>query len=542
MLSFAEFRAFPIKANIFYAKNYARQYGYTLIELAVALIIISVLSIYAAKKLIQDTDDASAAATGAYVVTAAAGLERYVIINYAELINRTPVVKGVSNPLAPTMAELKTILRLPSNFPAFAPNQQQVQFDIDRSEGCLNASPSATPISSCVLLPSACLTAPLKVRGIYRDDLVTQAVMTMQGHGGRSRVEAPATIRGASFSVRNPVNKTPVGILCAANTVDAALYDQFLKFADARDPMFRGDVSIAGDLKVGKGSPDNGVTACALSEILSSERATSEPFPYSVGQILSRASNCIRRAWMDGASGIVGVADQAGTTRAILDGSTGNILSYDSVGKEIGGLRRAADSVTGTVETQLFADTISNNKGSFSATSAGDVSVKTLVLSSAPYDSFGAKCNRTGAMAWINKLGKVVLGRCKETGTWDSAEGASVADLGAACTPEGSGATSVTGVQLICSGAKYVNLTDRMGSLVPDNSYAAKDGDTVPFPTCFSDAAVPLIFFMVGNESQNIQFVNRYAEISGNGWTIFIRDGDKNPMIGKVIAMTYCSY
>jgi prepilin-type N-terminal cleavage/methylation domain-containing protein len=536
MFLLAEFPHFRRNKNSNFAGSSACKNGYTLIELAFTLVVISVLSIYASGKLIQDTDDASATATGAYVVTAAAGLERYVIINYAELLNKTPVVKDVLIPLAPTMDELKKILRLPSNFPALAPNQQSVRFDIARSAGC--------PGPGCVLLPTACLTAPFKLRGTYRDDLVTQAVMSMQGHGGRSRIEAPGTIRGASFSVANPVSSTSVGILCAANTVDAALYDQFLKFADTRDPRFQGDVSIAGDLMVGTGSKNNGVNSCALAEILSIARDSPDPFPYSVGQVLSRASNCIRRAWMDGASGIVGVADLAGTTRAILDGSTGNILSFDSAGNEVGGLRRVTDPVAITVETQLFADIFSNNKGSFSATSAGDVSAKTLVLPSAPYELLGGKCALTGAMAWISKSGKVVLGRCKETGTWDSADGSNMAEVGDACTPEGGGATSAAGVQLICSGAKYVNLTDRMGTLVPAESFSVSSGMTVPFPSCYSDLATPVIYLMVGNESQNIQFVNRYVDIfpAQKLWRINISDGAGKVVLGDIIAMTYCGY
>lgn len=472
----------------------SKQRGFTLIELSITLLIIGILSLFAMKKTLQDVDDASASAIGAYVSTAAAGLDNYVIMNFTSLTNGTSVA-GVATGTQPSITELRTLGRLPTSFPSFSPNQQQLRFDIVRT---------SCPGTGCTLTATACLTAPMTVHGTYRDDLVTQAMISMGGHGGRSHLNAGSVVRGATFNVANPLGNVE-GILCGANAVDAALYAQFTKMNDTRDPNFQGNVSIAGSLKVGSGT--NGSTSCALGEILTS------------GQIISRASNCINRAWLDGTNGQVGVANAAGTTRALMDGTTGSFTSMDASGTTRAGVR-----YNGAGQSELFSDNAVLSGATLNATA-----------------SIGAVCATEAAMSWALQGTRYTLVRCT-SGFWTSTGGLAVATLGSTCSPDGSPAVTTTGAQLICSGGTYVNLTDRMGKFIPMEAYTVSDGGTIPKPLCQSGSTGTAAYLLAGNETQNIQTTNRYIQDVGTSWIAYLRNGSNAVIAGDFVAQTYCLY
>lgn len=214
------------------------QRGFALVELTIALLIAAVLGIYATARVVQTVDDATAQSTGVYVNSAGVWAERYVLQNYDALATGGPV-PGVVNPLQPTFTELKALGRLPSTFPQFSPSQQQLRFDVART---------ACPGAGCVITATACLTTPLLIRGLAREDLATVAVIAMQGNGGRSQIGNGAVVRGAGFTMPNPVPGNPVGIICGQTVVDSALYNQFVKVRDTRDPDLQGGMTLSGAL------------------------------------------------------------------------------------------------------------------------------------------------------------------------------------------------------------------------------------------------------------------------------------------------------
>lgn len=219
----------------------AFQKGLALLEVTLALIISAVLGVYATTKLVQTVDDATAQATGAYVNAGAVWMERYILINHDALANGTPVA-GAADPLHPTFAEMMAMGRLPATYPANSPSNQQLRFDVFRT---------ACPGAGCVITSTACLTTPFAIRGVAREDLTTVAVIAMQGNGGRSHVGAPATVRGAGFSIPNPIAGNPVGIICGQNVVDMAIYNQYVKIRDTRDPDLQGGMTLSGVLPTG---------------------------------------------------------------------------------------------------------------------------------------------------------------------------------------------------------------------------------------------------------------------------------------------------
>lgn len=148
-------------------------------------------------------------------------------------------VTGVLDPLHPTYTELKAMGRLPSTFPLFSPSQQQLPFDLIKT---------ACPGATCVITATACLTAPLQIRGLVLEDLATEVVIAKKGNGGRSQIGNGAVVRGAGFTMPNPVAGNPVGIVCCQTVIDSSLHSQFVKVRDTRDPDLKGGMTINGAL------------------------------------------------------------------------------------------------------------------------------------------------------------------------------------------------------------------------------------------------------------------------------------------------------
>jgi len=211
--------------------------GYLLLELAITLTILAVIGIYTRSVALQELDDGVAAATGAYVLAGAAGLETYVMANTTALMN-AQTVTGVANAFQPTLAELQALTvnnspMLPTTFPTLSPTRQALQFNIQR---IVNAG--ATELRA-----TACLSAPLIWRGAFRDDLVTVAMQSMSGRGGRSMlVDNGATIRGPLITagiLPNPVANT-------VNLLSDAFYSSFARQQDGRALSFTGVVNASG--------------------------------------------------------------------------------------------------------------------------------------------------------------------------------------------------------------------------------------------------------------------------------------------------------
>ena len=70
----------------------------------------------------------------------------------------------------------------------------------------------------------------------------------MQGNGGRSQIGNGAVVRGAGFTMPNPVAGNPVGIVCGQTVIDSALYSQFVKIRNTRDPDLKGGLTLNGAL------------------------------------------------------------------------------------------------------------------------------------------------------------------------------------------------------------------------------------------------------------------------------------------------------
>lgn len=353
----------------------------------------------------------------------------------------------------------------------------------------------------------------------------------------------------------NPVTGTPPGVVGARVGFGASGFGRFLVLNDPRDPNFQGDVTVAGTVSagtvtatvvvadsVGTGS---GVGGCRLGEILAS------------GEIVSRSVTCVRRAWMDGATGQVGVADAAGTTRAFLDGNTGEITSADSAG-----VYRAGITYSGALSV-AYADTLRNTTNTAGFRADGTVYGESLVNNSgtAGIQSDGTVYGTEGQFARVTiNTSAVAGGACPEQdtavwgvigssptllkcdgGVWVPAIGMTVSSAGSACGVTNQQAVTTSGVSLICQGGQWMTLTDRMGRWAVAETKTVANGTVVSKPSCGS-GGLPRIYAIPQTIDSSHLYANFLAADNGSSWTARITDNNGAALSGTAIAQTGCFY
>jgi hypothetical protein len=154
----------------------------------------------------------------------------------------------------------------------------------------------------------------------------------------------------------------------------------------------------------------------------------------------------------------------------------------------------------------------------------------------------GASCPTNGAMSWALQGTNYSIVRCSSN-VWASAGGLPTSAVGASCSPDGTPAVSGSGAMLICSGGTFVSAADRFGKIIFMNSYVVSDSSFIPKPICSSGSVGTAAYLLAGNESQNIQTINRYTQDVGTGWYAYMRNGSTLAAIsGDFIAQTYCLY
>lgn len=519
-------------------KQASHQRGYALLELSIAIIISSIISLYTITSLLQQSDDASAAATGQYLDNLAQGSQRYILTNFAALADGTDVA-GVANDLAPTTAELIALGRLSNTFPLTAPRGQATTVRLTRT---------SCPGLSCQVTVLACLTAPMSLRGKLREDLTTTAVLAMGGRGARSYAEAPAVVRGPNLSAANPIGAT-AGIVCGSSLVDAGIYDTFVKIGDTRDPGLRGGLTVTGTNATGEAMRASGdlaivdpATGNICVQILRGGtinvncagqlNATTGTFTGPIGSVKV------------GGTGTTYTVDTAGRIRA----ETGFWTAVGSVfGDNTLGIR--ATGTVFTIQTGAGVDALAvHDSGRVGART----SVATAVLGLTDPVSAGDACTSAAtqvtatqvtvaASTALRALAGGGLAICDPaTGTWLAVSKS--ASAGAACTTSGTTAINSTGVMLVCANGSWSSIMDRMGYLVAAESWRVVDGSVVAKPPCAPGSTGSRLVVTAGNEQQNIQRLNRYVVDNGGSWTVRMTDGNGATISGDLLAMSYCTY
>lgn len=559
--------------------NNKRQAGFTLIELAVVAVLSAVLMAFVAKAMVEYMQEGLAESTGSYLVALKSAMEDYTSNNVTEITNNTAVV-GFANPLAPTLAELKTAGHLTNAFPTQTPFHQTIALLVTRSAAC--------PNPGCLITSYATTNSAVNERGANNAYLVSIIRSKTQGYGIASDNFNPSQLVGLQCEpFPNPLGATP-HVIGACSVLNAGFYAQFVRRGDDRETTLNNSLTVNGTVtsstiaatgtiaslngSVGAGT---GTTGCRLAELLAS------------GQIVSRTTDCVARAFFEatdadggqvrlmnpgnqqtvrlrGANGEILAGDGTATTVTIEGGAgrvTTNGLAPSSLPTGITGGVSALDvAARGTVVawdgTNTRATVGSNGEVSArdaaGATTAlldgtnGKASAQTLLATSSA--TVGGVCSTAGDQRQrADAPGAYVT--C-QAGVW-TPMGARVVASNTGCAVFGEYAIDSTGQAMICkqttTGGFFVPAKYLLSDFVFLASSFVVDGAVVPKPTCATVGAstgLPLIFVMGQTEGSSDGAFNRYAVDNGSTWTVRLKRGDDSTALagGSALASQYCYY
>jgi hypothetical protein len=228
-----------------------RQKGVFLLELGLALMLALIGSVWAGAHVMQAVRDGQAQATGNYMLAVKGAMDGAIAGNFNAYARGLPLTNADGSPrfadaMAPTLTELRTLGHLPSSFPSTTPAGQAVLIRVRRDAG-------QCPGVGCQITALIHTTTPFRAAlGDIDYAAASLAVATMQGWGGAAWYDDPARIRGAAFTLDNPVSSTAGGVVGAVAMLDTSMWNQFVRMGDDRDPALQGNLSVQGSTSVGR--------------------------------------------------------------------------------------------------------------------------------------------------------------------------------------------------------------------------------------------------------------------------------------------------
>ena len=405
-------------------------------------------------------------------------------------------ITGVANAYEPTVVEMKALNILASTY----------QTTISRVGGeplyRVERLPVGCVALTCDLSYMVTTSVPINnADGTVAEGVLTYATRKIGGMAGYSEFTAPGTFTGSGgWTAANP-NGAILGIFAMYTTYSASGEARFLVINETRDPNFINNVTVGGNIivptgTIGTGTGNPGGTECRLGEILAS------------GAFWSRSVTCIKRAWVDGANGEVGVADAAGNTRGQLK-DTGELVLRDAIGNVKSGF------VNVGAESNAQADNFLNNAGNAGVKANGDVFAREFIINTAAVP--GAACPTNDAMVWGTGTTSLRLLKCVAN-LW-TATGTTVGAVGGACPTNGELGETATKVSIICVGNVWQTTTSRMGSWAVSNLVFVGHGTPVAKPICGNGALPKIIVIPKG---VNATYVLQNFDVIDNGatWTV----------------------
>lgn len=438
--------------------------------------------------------------------------------------------------LAPTLDQLRGMalgLTAGSNYGSYKSLQNASYLtQIERiPAGCENTSSG----SSCNISGLVCLDKPVQ-------DFSSSAINNnteidgfglgkmmgkIGGNAGISLLGSASKITGSggAWTANNPLNSHPAGIICVRFGFGASAYSQFLRVKDSRDPQFQNNLSAQGNItsnngSIGVGAGTDPITQqqCRLGEIMNS------------GAFLSRTSQCIKRAWVDGNNGEIGLADNHSKSRVVLK-ANGEIISLDESGQNKAGFTYQG------LNSIAKADQIINNQGNAGLRSNGESFANSIVIGTSAIA--GTSCPTNNAMVWGSSTHHLRLLKC-ENSIW-VASGINQANVGGSCSVNGEIAESPTKVSIICVGNFWQTTTSRMGKFSIMATYLAANGSVINKPACGSGGVAKIMNTPQALDSRKL-FLNFRAQDNGSTWTTLITDGDGIAAGGSALIETGCWY
>lgn len=257
--------------------SYKNQQGFTIMTVFVMLMIISILGIFAAKKLTTAVYESSAEATGKYLVWVR-GATLNALSRHQDVFNLvdTSAAPAGMYPAAPAWAtfagdtatisitDLKTAGFLKSDFPDRPPLGHSVHIKFFRD-------PGACPGVECEVRAYVYTCWPItKARSPKTGDLVTcpppsaaefdngllgTAIRATEGYGGSNGIVG-SKIHGSLFSFPTTDLDLPdssPGHLIVSASLNSTMFNQFVRQGDTRHIYLNNNLSVAGQISTDKG-------------------------------------------------------------------------------------------------------------------------------------------------------------------------------------------------------------------------------------------------------------------------------------------------
>lgn len=551
--------------------------GFTLIELIIGISISAVLAVIANRMLAEASQESLARGSGSYLSVATEALGAQLMLRFpAYAINPAPIdpgtglpmVSGFANPARPTLAELIAAGRLRAGFPATTPTRQTLRFDVITTN---------CPGPTCQITGLACTTTPVNFgEPDPRWDMVTAMYEEQRGRGAQATMGNPGTINGPTGAFPNP-NGNMAGVVCGVTQmVDFALFDQYVRIRDTRDPDLRGNLTVAGTVTVGGPTVLNNTlnvagTATVQNNLTVGGAITAGPCINLAGGAQGRAGfgcanpNDVPAGWTGGVRSADVVANRsilASDNPGAFTGNNGNfaLVTADNGGGEAEmrtSGRTAANRLTPTGQFAAGAACAAADEGAIARLAGGPGLVsctqglwRVFTFQAAPNDPCspnGATAREAGGRTMVCLDGRYQpLDNLFRTGT--------VNDL---CPSPGVTAfdTSANNETLICrinlggGVARWMRLRDVTSHLVMIAATEVTPNTNVAKPSCNGHASqtpVPVIQLIpkvwgTGDGGQAF-----FAQDNGPNWTVRMRDGTGLNLSGNpsaaAIAQLFCYF
>jgi len=225
--------------------------GFALLELTVAVLIATLLAVFAADRIKQKASENAAENHAVWMTAVRQATVRYLEHHAVSLVEQGPtaLIPGYLDPFSPTVAELRAARLLSPGFPLHGAWGIGATVRIVASDDC--------PSQGCNIEAVVHSDRPLGKNSQHSHDpyLLAHWLMSTAGRGGAVHSQSPSVIHGAGFSFPNPpdvrIAALPVGTVVLAITAEQMQQLAYLKVGDERDPQFQGSASIAGGTSVG---------------------------------------------------------------------------------------------------------------------------------------------------------------------------------------------------------------------------------------------------------------------------------------------------
>jgi prepilin-type N-terminal cleavage/methylation domain-containing protein len=219
------------------------QKGFTLIEMAIVLIIMSILAASATLVAKNYADDTKAQSIADQLKTLTGGVSTMLVNEYATLADAIPNnTAGFAVEFAPTVAELKAKGYLANNFQnsSLAGNTWSVKI----SQSPVGCTPPACDLTALVYSSTG-----LTKDGVPDTMLAARISEKLGNDGGTSRDSAPNTISGPNglWTTTNPLGAVQA-VIAMQTGYGSQGFSQFVRMGDARAVTLNGGLTNNGTL------------------------------------------------------------------------------------------------------------------------------------------------------------------------------------------------------------------------------------------------------------------------------------------------------